>query len=718
MAKATMTKATKPSVRKIKVETKIEKRMDGIRPAISIIVAMAMLVLVVSPMIAFANVGSITISGITGSGTGPYIANGTWLPQGNQCWESSHGGTFHYQVEVFEDLNGDNTFTAGVDKVLQTVSPAACNGQFTSPVSDSNKDLGGNWPASGQSADQTFDLAVGSHTICAVLIHVNSNGNDIGSTSTCMSHPIVIPPPTTNYTLNVTIASAGTGSGTVTTDVGGVNCSPTCTGTYPSGTAVVLTATAASGSHFVGWSQDCSGTNDTCNLTMDAVKNVTAQFDLDPVTPPTTSSDLAVSKKVDNASPNVGDTLKYTITVTNNGPDAASNISVNDLLPLNVTYVSDDSNGAYVRGTGIWTITSLANGASATLNITVTVNALTAGSNSNTITNTACANLATDPNSANNCASAVSTVQVPVVNPAPSKPVVTAPSCSNVPYTVTITWTGTPDPTNGFYVDVSADNFATYWNKQVSGTTFSTDALTGFAASTSFPPIGKMELDPGTNYQTRVYNGQHSDPAIFMVPTCPTDGGGGSGPATATLTVKKQVINNGGGTKSASDFSLTVNGVTVSQPNPFPGNETGTALTVISFGDYNVTETTTADYTATYSADCNGTIAAGDNKVCTVTNTFKAPIITTGGGGGGGAVLLPPSTGGGGGAVILPPPTPAPQGQVLGVSTNAPAPTPTHGKVLGATLPRTGLPGWMVELILMFSIGLVYSRQLLKVVAR
>ena len=96
-------------------------------------------------------------------------------------------------------------------------------------------------------------------------------------------------------------------------------------------------------------------------------------------------ADLVTGKTVDNGTPNEGDTIIYTLTLTNNGPAQATNLSITDLLPAGVTYVSDDGAGAYVSGTGLWTIGTLNNGATATLNITATVDVGTSG---NTITNT------------------------------------------------------------------------------------------------------------------------------------------------------------------------------------------------------------------------------------------------------------------------------------------------------------------------------------------
>lgn len=85
-------------------------------------------------------------------------------------------------------------------------------------------------------------------------------------------------------------------------------------------------------------------------------------------------ADLAMSKTVSNATPNVGDPLTYTVTITNLGPDAATSVSVQDTLPAGVPFVSaTPSQGAFDSATGSWTIGTLANGATATLGIQVTV---------------------------------------------------------------------------------------------------------------------------------------------------------------------------------------------------------------------------------------------------------------------------------------------------------------------------------------------------------
>jgi uncharacterized repeat protein (TIGR01451 family) len=83
-------------------------------------------------------------------------------------------------------------------------------------------------------------------------------------------------------------------------------------------------------------------------------------------------ADLSLSKTVNNATPNVNENVTFTITVSNAGPFAATNVSVRDVLPSGLTYVSDDSSGTYNTGTGIWTVGTLNASSSATLHITAT----------------------------------------------------------------------------------------------------------------------------------------------------------------------------------------------------------------------------------------------------------------------------------------------------------------------------------------------------------
>jgi len=84
-------------------------------------------------------------------------------------------------------------------------------------------------------------------------------------------------------------------------------------------------------------------------------------------------SDLALTKTVDDPTPNVGQQIAYTVVVTNEGPQPAVGVRVEDVLPAGVTYVSNSLDGAYSDGTGIWDIGAILSGGTTSLTIWATV---------------------------------------------------------------------------------------------------------------------------------------------------------------------------------------------------------------------------------------------------------------------------------------------------------------------------------------------------------
>jgi uncharacterized repeat protein (TIGR01451 family) len=99
---------------------------------------------------------------------------------------------------------------------------------------------------------------------------------------------------------------------------------------------------------------------------------------------PAEEADLSVRKTVDSPNAEPGDQITYTVTVSNAGPDAATNVELTDRLPAGLTFNSaTPSQGTYNNTNGVWTVGTLPNGASATLRITATLNT------SELVTNTA-----------------------------------------------------------------------------------------------------------------------------------------------------------------------------------------------------------------------------------------------------------------------------------------------------------------------------------------
>ncbi|MFB9262433.1 Ig-like domain repeat protein [Bradyrhizobium erythrophlei] len=161
------------------------------------------------------------------------------------------------------------------------------------------------------------------------------------------------------------------------------------------------------------------------------------------------SADLSVTKS-GPASVLQGQNATYTITVTNNGPSAAANVSLADALPAGTTFVSFSIPGGWsaitppIGGTGSVTasIASFASGGTATFTLVAQVApAATAGS---TITNTATVSSTTaDPNAANNSSSSSLTVTAPVADLAVTK---VGPASvlhgQNATYTITVSNAG------------------------------------------------------------------------------------------------------------------------------------------------------------------------------------------------------------------------------------------------------------------------------------
>ncbi|PTS94828.1 hypothetical protein DBR27_17485, partial [Flavobacterium sp. HMWF030] len=87
------------------------------------------------------------------------------------------------------------------------------------------------------------------------------------------------------------------------------------------------------------------------------------------------SSDLSLTKNVNNTTPLIGTLATFEIILKNNGPQDNSGVQVTDLLPSG--YILNGytiSTGTYNSTTGIWNVGNLINGKSETLQIIATVN--------------------------------------------------------------------------------------------------------------------------------------------------------------------------------------------------------------------------------------------------------------------------------------------------------------------------------------------------------
>jgi uncharacterized repeat protein (TIGR01451 family) len=165
--------------------------------------------------------------------------------------------------------------------------------------------------------------------------------------------------------------------------------------------------------------------------------------------------DIAVLKVVDNTAPNVGDTVTFTITAHNNGPDDATGVAITDALPAGLTYLSSTpSQGNYDDATGVWTIGNLSaagSGATAILSIAARVD------QPGTMTNTATLTASNEPDSnASNNSAGVSLNGNPLADLVVVK---TGPATVNpggtITYTLTVQNQGPSDAANVVLADTT-----------------------------------------------------------------------------------------------------------------------------------------------------------------------------------------------------------------------------------------------------------------------
>lgn len=144
-------------------------------------------------------------------------------------------------------------------------------------------------PSDNVFVTETIDLNSGD-TIDAELINDRSGGTD---TALFDNDTLVMPGRDRRVPLpqhggkqglvvtlddSLTVSKSGAGSGSVWSVPAGIDCGTICSHTFADGTSVALTATAAAGSTFTGWSGGgCSGTG-TCQVTLNAATTVTATF--------------------------------------------------------------------------------------------------------------------------------------------------------------------------------------------------------------------------------------------------------------------------------------------------------------------------------------------------------------------------------------------------------------------------------------------------------
>jgi hypothetical protein len=186
------------------------------------------------------------------------------------AWAASTAGarTLHSLVTVTVTGPG-NVYAPAPDPTSGSISCPAANcsaymKQDTTVTFTATPDGNATFAGWGESC-----AAFGTNPACTLTMAPGDSKTDITAGFN------EAPPPPPMETLS--IAKSGTGTGYVG-GAGGIDCGPTCSGSFVQGSKVVLTAVPDDGSDFTGWSGGgCSGT-ETCSVTLDANTDVTATF--------------------------------------------------------------------------------------------------------------------------------------------------------------------------------------------------------------------------------------------------------------------------------------------------------------------------------------------------------------------------------------------------------------------------------------------------------
>jgi uncharacterized repeat protein (TIGR01451 family) len=293
------------------------------------------------------------------------------------------------------------------------------NGTWTITISDDLAGDGGS--LNSWSLDiRTFTCAVAASADLQItktdgVTSVTAGGSAIYTITATNAGPSAASPATVTDTfpaactsVSYTSTAAGGATGNTASGTGSINDAAL---SLPAGSSVTYTATCSI-------SAAASGTLDNTATISSAVTDPTpannSATDSDTITAAAAMADLSLTKVLTTAGAiHVGDNVTYALTVTNNGPANATGVTVTDTLPAGLTYVSNSCGATFASPTLTWNVGNLAVSASATCNLTATVN------QAGVIINAASASgNETDPTPANNAATAaVTTVaEVPTLD--------------------------------------------------------------------------------------------------------------------------------------------------------------------------------------------------------------------------------------------------------------------------------------------------------------
>ncbi len=245
----------------------------------------------------------LVVDQLVGHAEEPPIVVDEFSPQGNFRGQLQHeisGG--EPSGIAFDAINGDVYVTTGrtEDSGVYAFGPAspshallltkAGTGEGTVTSTPANISC----PASCSAGEAEFDAGSMVSLEAAAAPHSSFSGWSVAGspsacqgTASCQIEMVADMEVSAEFTAipqqSLSVTKTGGGQGAVTSSPEGIDCGDTCVGQFDEGSTVTLTAGAAAHFHLAGWSVAgdpgaCQGT-DPCEVTMDAAKQVSADFE-------------------------------------------------------------------------------------------------------------------------------------------------------------------------------------------------------------------------------------------------------------------------------------------------------------------------------------------------------------------------------------------------------------------------------------------------------
>ena len=296
--------------------------------------------------------GNVYVTGNSDGGSGTYYDYATikYDANGNELWLARYndpGNNYDAATAIAVDASGNVYVTGNSYSGTLPYKPDYATIKYDT---NGNELWVARYNGPGNRDDYAFAIAVDANG------NVYVTGYSDGGSGTSYDYATI------KITNNIlTITKTGTGSGTVTSNPGGINCGVTCSNEFASSQIVILTATPSVDSIFAGWSGDADCSDGV--VTMNASKTCTATFTLSQYT-------LTVSKAGTGSG-----TVTSSPAGINCGTDCTEPYNYGTVVTLTAAASTGSTFGGWsgaCTGTGTCTVTmDAAKSVTATFNLTL-----------------------------------------------------------------------------------------------------------------------------------------------------------------------------------------------------------------------------------------------------------------------------------------------------------------------------------------------------------